>query len=111
RGACLEKIKITDADRMGPAHAAIDEGDGLRPASAESLGARRIGACDGIDAEVAELAIEMAVVGAPAEFAVGDEAQAEPLLQRNGAPDRFVFGRRQCRLINVSVGKSLALLQ
>jgi hypothetical protein len=47
---------------------------------------------NGVDAEIAELAIEEAVIGAAAEFAVGRELQPDTLLQRQHLLDRGVLG-------------------
>ena len=84
---------------MRPVHAAVDERGRLRAAAAlTAFSAFGIGAADRVDREVAEFAIEEAVIGAAAEFAVGDEFEAELLLQRDGAADGLVLGRGQRRL-------------
>jgi hypothetical protein len=49
-------------------------------------------AANGVDAEIAELAVEEAVIGAAAEFAVGRELQPDALLQRQRLLDRGVLG-------------------
>ena len=49
-------------------------------------------AANGVDAEIAELAIEEAVIGAAAEFAIGRELQPDTLLQRQRLLDRGVLG-------------------
>jgi hypothetical protein len=77
---------------MGPLHAAFDRRDRLAGAFAggASLG---ILAADGVDAEIAKLTIEEAVVGAAAEFPVGREFEADTLLQRNRLLDGRILGR------------------
>ena len=79
---------------MAPAHAALDHGDRLVGALA-GRAALRVDAADGVDAEVAELAVEEAVIGAAAEFAVGRELQPDALLQRQRLLDRGVLGGRK----------------
>jgi hypothetical protein len=77
-------------DRLGPAHAALDHRNGLSCA----LSARAtfgFFAANRVDADVAELAVEEAVVGAAAEFAIGGEGQAHALLERERIFDGFVF--------------------
>ena len=77
----FEKIEISNIDRVSPAHAAFDKGDRLRSASAVIRRASCIHTGDGIDAQVAELLIEKAMVRPATEFAVSRETQTYALLQ------------------------------
>jgi hypothetical protein len=91
-------------------HAAADHGHRLRAAPAgTALCALCLGTADRIDGELAELAVEEAVVGAAAEFAVGDEFEAELLLERDSAANGSVFRRGQRRLIDLAAGEAGAL--
>ncbi len=56
-------------------------------------------------------AIEEAVIGAAAEFAVGDEFEAEAFLQGDGVADGLVFGRGQIVLADFTAGETPALFQ
>src|SRR6185295_2989692 len=80
-GVGLDELEIRRMDRMAPAHAAVDQRDRLR-AAASWVAAGGVLAGDGVDAEVAELAVEEAVIGAAAEFTVGRKLEANTLLQR-----------------------------
>jgi hypothetical protein len=110
----LEERNVAGIDRMGPLHAACDPRQRLRAAAAALLltllGADRVGATDRIDADIAELTIEEAVIGAAAEFAVGDKFEAEVFLQPDGAADRLVFRRGQRGLIDLATREPGALL-
>ena len=85
---------------MGPFHPAVDPGHRLgtpgRPVVAAAI---VLGFLDMVDLDVAELAVEEAVVGGATEFSVGGEPEAEPLLQGDGVADRGVLGNLQlgCR--------------
>jgi len=98
-GVGVDEREIRHVDRMAPAHAAFDHGDRLAGALA-GRAALRIDAADRIDAEVAELAIEEAVIGAAAEFAVGGELQPDTLLQHERVLDGLVFGLGERRLVD-----------
>ena len=89
RGVGADELEIRHVDRPGPLHAAVDERHRLGGA----LPGCRLGvlAADRIDREVAELAVEEAVIGAAAELAVGREFQADAFLQRERVPDRLVL--------------------
>jgi len=94
---------------MGPVHAALDQRHRLRAAAAfAAFRAFGIGPADRIDREIAELAIKEAVIGAAAEFAVGDEFEAELFLQRDGAADSSVFGCCELRLIDLAAREASA---
>src|SRR5437660_12614144 len=70
---------------LGPLHAASDQRDRLAAARADGAGlgaALGVLAANGVDAEIAELAVEEAVIGAAAEFAVGRRLEPDALLQR-----------------------------
>ena len=71
-----------------PAHNHLGQADIRRP----GLG---VLAADGVDAELAKLAVEEAVIGAAAELSIGHEAKSEPLLQRDGLANSRVLARRQ----------------
>jgi len=64
-----------------------------------------------IDAELAELAIEEAVIGASAKFAVRDGFEAELFLQPNGVANGRVFLRPQCGVIDFGTGETAPLSQ
>ena len=55
------------------------------------LAAFGILAADGVDADVAELAVEEAVIGAATELAVGREPEADAFLKRDRVLDGLVF--------------------
>ena len=102
--------KSGDVDRLRPAHAAPDHGDRLRGALA-GRAALRVRAADGVDADVAELAVEEAVIGAAAEFAVGRELQSDALLQRERVLDGLVFGRGQRGLVDFAAREFRAQIE
>jgi hypothetical protein len=77
----FEKIEISNIDRVSPKDAAFDKGDRLRSASAVIRCASCIQTGDGIDAQVAELLIEKAMVRSATEFAVSRKTQTDALLQ------------------------------
>src|SRR4051812_23445387 len=75
-------------DRPGPFHPALDDGDRLRAAPGADVAPAR----HHVGHDVAQPTIEVAVVGAAAEFAVGDDAQSHPLLQLDRVHDGGLFG-------------------
>src|SRR5262249_1205701 len=94
-GVASNELGIRHVDRGGRLHGACDEGDRLAGTLGDGAGlgaALGVFAANGVDAEIAELAIEEAVIGAAAEFAVGRELQPDTLLQRQHLLDRGVFG-------------------
>ena len=60
---------------------------------------------------VAKLGVEIAVIGAPSELAVGCELEPETLLQRDGLFDRAVLGRGEIVLIDLAPVEFLAQRQ
>ena len=90
----LQKFNVADIDRLAPLHAAVDHRDRLRD-TRPGIAGFGILAVESIDANVAKLTVEIAVVRAAAELAVGREPQADALLQRDRIPDRLVFRLRQ----------------
>src|SRR3974390_2012216 len=93
---------------MGPTHPASDNSNRLRPAPAAAL---RVSAGKGVDAEIAELLIEKAVIGASTELAIGHEAQAEPLLQCYRLGKSGVLRCGKIALRNLAACKARALLE
>jgi hypothetical protein len=77
-------------------HPAVDDRDRLARAPA-GMASSRVLPADCIDPDVAELAIEEAVIRAAPKLAVGRELQAEALLQRERVLDRLVL--RRCQLL------------
>src|SRR3974377_2386311 len=96
---------------MGTTHPASDNSNRLRPAPAAALRAFRVSAGKGVDAEIAELLIEKAVIGASTELAIGHEAQAEPLLQCYRLGNSGVLRCGQIALRNFAACKARALLE
>src|SRR5215470_5878042 len=97
-GAGRNESEVRHVDRPRPLHTALDQRDRLGGALAGRTGlgaALGIFAADRIDAEVAELAVEEAVIGAAAEFAIGGQPEADTLLERENVLDRAVFGGGQ----------------
>jgi hypothetical protein len=68
-------------------------------------------AANDVRRHVTEMAIEIAVIGAVAELAVGHEAEAEAVLQLHSFGDRNVFRSRQGFGIGFAVGDLPAQLQ
>src|SRR5262249_3793623 len=102
---------IGGIDRTAPLHAAADDRNRLRTASTLFIRADGIGAADRVDAQLPERAIEKTVIGASAEFAVGDEFKADPLLQPDDIDDGLIFGSRERGGIDLAVGETGALTQ
>src|SRR6266436_9535792 len=94
-GVGCEELEVRHVDWAGPLHAASDQRDRLAATLADGAGlgaALGVFAANGVDAEIAELAVEETVIGAAAEFAVGRELQPDALLQRQRLLDRGVLG-------------------
>jgi len=103
-GVGRDEREVREVDRPRPLHAAVDHGNRLAAALAGRAGlgaARGCFAGDGIDAQLAELAIEKAVIGAAAEFAVGRELEPDALLQRQRLLDGRVFGSGERRAVEL----------
>ena len=99
RGQRLEELEIIDVDRMRPSQLAADHGSGLRDAASGPIAGvahHRVGR------DVAELGVEIAVIGAAPELAVGRELEPEPRLQRHRLLDRAVLGARQLLLVDLA---------
>src|SRR5262249_61241253 len=89
---------------------------GARLAAMLAYGARLsaalgVFAANGVDAEIAELAVEEAVIGAAAEFAVGRELQPDALLQRQRLLDRGVLGGGERRAAEFAAREPATLVQ
>ena len=95
-GARAQEREIRRVDRAFPRDAAFDRRHRLRAASARRVLGRRL------ERDVAKLAVEIAVIGRAAEFAVGRKPQADALLQAHRVLDGAVFGCRQRRLIDLA---------
>src|SRR5262249_6696676 len=98
RRSAFAKVEIGAIDRLRPADAACDQRNRLCPSTAAGRAAFGIDACDGVDAQVAELFIEKAVVGPAAKFAVGRKTQTETLLRSDRVRNRGIFRRGQFSL-------------
>ncbi len=88
-----------------PRDAAFDRRHRLRAAPARRVLSRRL------ERDVAKLAIEIAVIGRAAEFAIGREPQAHPLLQAHGVFDRAVLCGGERRLIDLATNKVSAQVE
>ena len=88
-----DEREVCHVDRLRPAHAALDEGDRLRCPNPGLAALATLGvlATDRIDADVAERAIEEAVIRAAAELAVGRKLEADAFLKRERVPDGRIF--------------------
>lgn len=80
----FEKVEIGDIDRMGPAHAAFDERNRLRPPPTASRRALGMSTSDGINTQLAELLIEKTVIRPAAKFTVRRKTKTEAFLQDDG---------------------------
>src|SRR5262249_52017242 len=107
----LEKIEVGDIDRMSPAHATFYDGDRLCATPAAVRRALSIGSRDRVDAYVAKLLIEKAVIRPATELTVGDKLQAQGLLQRHSFCDRGIFRSAQIGLRNFSAREASATLK
>ena len=107
-GQRLEQLEIIDVDRMRPAQLAPDDGTGLRHPAAGPIADV---AHHRVRSHVAELGVEIAVVGAPPEFAVGCELEPETRLQGDGFLDRTVLGPCKLLLINLAAVEFLTQRQ
>ena len=104
-GPRTQEREIACVDRTFPGDAASDRGDRLRGAPARGVFGRRF------ERDVAKLAVEVAVIGGAAEFAVGRKPQADALLQAHGVIDGGIFSRRQRLLIDLAAHKVLPRLK
>src|SRR5262252_11065782 len=114
RGVGRDKFEVRHVDRPGPLHAALDQRDRLGGALAGRTGlgtALGVFAADRVDTEVAELAIEEAVIRAATEFAISGQPQADPLLERENVFDRIVFGRGQFLGTDLAARKTRAAFE
>src|SRR6266480_2931134 len=93
-GVRADEFEIRHIDWTRPAHAAVDACNRLRATSAR-LATSGVLAADGVDADLAQLAVKEAVVGAATEFAVRRELQPHALLQAQRVLYGFVFGLGQ----------------
>src|SRR3954462_9368388 len=73
RSSRLEELEIAGINRVSPADPALDKGDRLRAPAPVAASATRFLAVNGVDADIAKLLIEKAVIGAPPELAIGGE--------------------------------------
>src|SRR5262249_3825120 len=105
-----DELEIRHIDRRAPAHAAVDERNRLRGASAR-LAALGVVAADGIDADLPELAVKETVVGAATEFAVGREPEPHALLERQRVLDGFVLGLGQLRPVDFAAREFCTLIE
>jgi len=105
-----DEVEIRHIDRRAPAHAAVDERNRLRGASAR-LAALGVLAADGVDADLPELAIKETVVGAATEFAVGRELEPHAALERQRVLDGFVFGLGQLRPVDFAAREFCTLIE
>jgi hypothetical protein len=59
-----------------------------------------------VDGDVAEPAVEIAVIGGPAEFPIGNDRKSCRLLQSDCGGDRFVFDSSELVTINLAGSKA-----
>src|SRR5262249_49944196 len=97
-------FEIADVDGPGPLDLAVHDRERLRRAAVAAVSF--LG--EGVRRDVAELSVEIAMVGAAPKLAVGRTLEAEPLLQRDRAGDRLVFRARQVVGARVSGGEAPA---
>src|SRR6266566_1561440 len=109
-GVRADEFEIREIDWPGPAHAAVDARDRLCAASAR-LATFGVLAADGIDADLAQLAVKEAVVGAATEFAVRRELQPDALLEVQRVLYRFVFGLGQLGPVDFVAREFRALIE
>src|SRR5262249_36511526 len=105
--------QVRYVDRLRPVHAAPDERDRLRCplAGLATLAAPGVLAADRVDADVAERAIEEAVIRAAAKLAVGRKLEADAFLKRERVPDGRIFRGAQRVAADLAVAKARAQLQ
>jgi len=106
----FQESNVGAINRMAPLHPTADDRQRLCAAAAftvaATMGAKGVGAADRVDAQLTERAIEEAVIGAAAEFAVGDEFEPEPLLQADGVANGLFFGGRQRSSVDLAFGET-----
>src|SRR5262249_21313617 len=109
-GMRLDELEVRHIDRLRPADAAVDNRHRLRCAL-PGRSAASVFSAYGIDADIAKLAIEEAVIGAAAEFAVGRKFQANALLQCQRVLDGRVLGLGEPRPVTLAGSEFGALLE
>jgi hypothetical protein len=113
-GVACDKLEVRHVDWAGPPHAAFDQRDRLAATLADGAGlgaALSLFTANGVDAEIAELAVEEAVIGTAAEFAIGGELQPDTLLQRQRLLDRGVLGGREGLAAEFAASEPVTLVQ
>ena len=90
-GEGAQALEIVGMDRLRPCELALDHRGRLGAARERSAGL----ATDRVGRDVAEAAVEIAVVGAAAKLAVGREPQPDPRLQIDRRGDRLVLASLQ----------------
>src|ERR1700751_5887549 len=96
---------------MCPLHAAADDRDRLCASSALFVRPDGVGAANRVDAQLAERAVEKAVIGASAEFAVSDKFEAQSLLQPDRIGNGVIFGGSKLSRIDPALGKGVEFAQ
>ena len=104
-----KRAVILKVDRLCAQDAAADARHRLHPALWRLHG--KIFRRHVIGHDVAELAKEIAVVGAPPQLAVGDKPKAQPLLKRDSLVNRLVFCGAQIVVVQAPGGIEPALFQ
>ena len=113
-GVSCDEFEVRHVDWAGPLYAASDQRDRLAATLADGAGlgaALGVFAANGVDAEIAELAVEETVIGAAAEFAVGRELQPDALLQRQRLLDRGVLGGGERLAADFAASKPATLVK
>ena len=113
-GIACNELEIRHVDWAGPPYAAPDQRNRLAATLADGAGlgaALGFFAANGVDAEIAELAVEEAMIGAAAKFAVGRELQPDALLQRQRLLDRGGLGGRERLAAEFAARKRAALVK
>src|SRR6516165_3198776 len=109
--AGFEEVRVGRIDRMVPLHAAADNRDRLRAATASPVRANSVGAANSIDAQLPERAVEKAVIGAATKFAISDKFEAQSLLQPDRIGNGGIFGGGERGRVDLALGKAGAFAQ
>ena len=81
------------------------------PAPALPVRTNSVRARNRVDAQLTERAVEEAVIGAAAEFAVRDKSEAQSLLEPNRIGNGVIFGGCELGRIDLACGEAGAFAQ
>src|SRR5262249_2791857 len=107
----FQKVEIGNIDRMSPAYATFYESNRLGATSTAVRRASSIRTRDRINAQIAKLLIEKAVIRPATEFTVGDKLQTQALLQCHSVCNRSIFRIPQIGLRDFSPCEASAVLE